>query len=431
MNESMKAIFLRTLTAVLMCCLFCFCVSAAEETTNSAEEKPFDTENIIYEDCLCDADGDGKVTASDARAVLRCAVGLDEPDEQVRRYGDIDRNSILDSEDARIVLRVSVGIDSVRCILHGHSIAPFVKAPDCTSDGYTEDKCVNCSYSENIRRDIIPAKGHSLLIKETVPDCTNDGLYISSCTVCGNISEKRVTAPKTGHSFGIWAADGNGKIRSCKSCSFTEVSDKRKTVYLTFDDGPGVYTEKLLGYLSRYGVKATFFVTNQFPRYQHLLSRIVSDGHTIGVHTYTHQWSIYSGRQSYIKDFDAMHKLICDTTGVYTKIFRFPGGTNNTVSRSYCRGVMADAAQYMTGRGFVYYDWNVDCGDTLGYSSSKIASYTISQIKNKDFSIVLMHDIKNTTVEAVGTIIEYCLANGYDILPIDESTPVIQFRPVN
>ncbi len=424
----MKTIILRTITAVLTCCLFCFCAAAAEEASAPVTDN---TDNVMYEKNLCDADADGSVTSYDARLVLRCAVGLDTADEHVKRYGDADANETLDSEDARIVLRVSVGLDSVRCILYGHTLAPFIKEEDCTNDGYTEDRCVNCCHSEGERRDTVPAKGHTLAVKETAADCTNDGLYISFCTECGDITEKRVIAAKTGHSFGTWAVKGQTKERSCRNCSFTDVSDKAKTVYLTFDDGPGPYTEKLLGYLSRYGVKATFFVTNQMPRYQFLLPRIVEDGHTIGVHTYTHQWSIYSGRQSYINDFDAMHKLICDKTGVYTKIFRFPGGTNNTVSRSYSRGVMTDVSGYMKSRGFVYYDWNVDCGDTLGYSSSKIASYTIAQIKNRDFSIVLMHDIKNTTVEAVGTIIEYCLANGYDILPIDESTPVIQFRPVN
>ena len=85
----------------------------------------------------------------------------------------------------------------------------------------------------------------------------------------------------------------------------------------------------------------------------------------------------------------------------------------------------------MTESGYVYYDWNVDCGDTLGYSSSGIASSVINGIKNKNFSIVLMHDIKYNTVEAMPTIIEYCINNGYDFAVIDESTPKIQFAAVN
>ena len=73
----------------------------------------------------------------------------------------------------------------------------------------------------------------------------------------------------------------------------------------------------------------------------------------------------------------------------------------------------------------------MDSGDTSGYSSSKIAQYTISQIKNRHSSVVLMHDIKNTTVEAIRTILQYGIDNGYEFAVIDESTPRVQFSPVN
>ncbi len=67
----------------------------------------------------------------------------------------------------------------------------------------------------------------------------------------------------------------------------------------------------------------------------------------------------------------------------------------------------------MTAAGYICFDRNVDCGDTLGYSASKIASYTINQIKNRHTSVVLMHDIKYNTIEAIRTIIKYGLDNGY------------------
>ena len=178
-------------------------------------------------------------------------------------------------------------------------------------------------------------------------------------------------------------------------------------------------------------MKATFFVTNQMPKYRYLLKEIVKDGHAIAVHTLTHQWSIYSSKTSYLNDFNAMHKIILDDTGVDTKLFRFPGGTNNTVSRSYSRGIMTAMAKYMTENGYIYFDWNVDSGDTRGYSSSQIASNTIAQIKNRHQSVVLMHDLKNTTVEAIKTIIKYGLDNGYEFAVLDESTPRVQFSPAN
>lgn len=363
-------------------------------TCNSAifPDVAFAKENINDTERFGDVTGDGIINSSDARSLLRCSVGLEEITDEILLYGDFTLDGNITAEDARTALRVSVGLDNVTCILEGHTVSKYTVKASCTVDGYSVNKCSRCSYKDGTAYDVTEAYGHS---------------------------------------FGIWQVKGNVKEKECKTCNYKEVSDKVKTVYLTFDDGPGPYTEKLLSTLRKYGVKATFFVTNQMPKYRYLLPVIVNDGHSIGVHTLTHQWSIYSGRESYLRDFDAMHKIILDDTGVDTKIFRFPGGTNNTVSRSYSRGIMASTAKYMTESGYVYYDWNVDCGDTLGYSSSGIASSVINGIKNKNFSIVLMHDIKYNTVEAMPTIIEYCLSNGYDFAVIDESTPKIQFAAVN
>ena len=127
-----------------------------------------------------------------------------------------------------------------------------------------------------------------------------------------------------------------------------------------------------------------------------------------------------------------MHQIILEETGVDTKIFRFPGGTNNTVSRSYSKGIMSAMAKYMTNAGYIYFDWNVDSGDTKSNASaSYVAQNTIAQIKNRQISVVLMHDIKYATVEAIRTIIKYGLDNGYEFEVLDRSTPRVQFSPVN
>lgn len=389
------------------------------------------SESILYEDKFGDVNSDGTINSSDARILLRCSVGLEEITGYILQYGDYTLDGEITSEDARIALRTAVGLENVRCILEGHRVVGLTVKAGCTSDGYSVEKCSRCSYTEGEKYNIVKAPGHSFSESTGKADCTSDGLYIRKCTVCSYVAEKRVAEKAKGHSFGIWQIDGKVKERICKDCNYKETSDKTKTVYLTFDDGPGPYTERLLEILRSYGVKATFFVTNQMPKYRYLLKEIVNDGHAIGVHTLTHQWSIYSGRESYLRDFQTMHGIILEDTGVDTRIFRFPGGTNNTVSRSYSRGIMSSMAAYMTQQGYTYYDWNVDCGDTLGYSASGIANSVISGIKNKSFSIVLMHDIKYNTVEAMPAIIEYCLANGYELAVIDESTPRIQFSAVN
>ena len=402
---------------------------AAETFAAKGEEE---STTVIYDEKTAgDVDLDGKISAGDARVLLRCSVGLDEVTDGIISAGDLDRDGTVSSDDARTVLRVSVGLDSIKCIFRGHSLKKVTVAATCTSKGYSENRCERCSYKEGEAFDIINPSGHRLVEKTTAASCTQDGIFTSVCSVCSFVSEKRTTAAAYGHKWGIWQLSGETKSRTCKTCGAVETAKNVKTIYLTFDDGPGAYTERLLGYLKEYNVKATFFVTNQFPQYTYVLKKIVDDGHGIAVHTKTHQWSIYSSKQSYLNDFNAMHRIILDETGVDTKIFRFPGGTNNTVSRSYSRGIMAAAASHMTEAGYIYFDWNVDCGDTLGYSASRIASYTLNQIKGRHTSIVLMHDIKYNTVEAIRTIIKYGLDNGYTFAVIDESTPRVQFWPVN
>lgn len=410
-----------------------FSAYGTEQIPDVTEEAANENSNtdVFDENFFGDSDKNGKVTATDARVLLRACVGLEEITEHILLHGDMNSDKTITSEDARTVLRISVGLDSVKCILHGHEITSFKIKATCTKEGYTQNRCKDCSYKSDEKTDIVQAKGHTLKKSIKKATCTEDGTETLYCTVCSN-KEKPVTTEKAkGHSFSYWEINDNSKSKTCRKCSFTVTSDKAKSIYLTFDDGPGPYTEKLLAYLKEYNVKATFFVTNQMPRYKGLIKKIAEDGHTLGVHTLTHQWSIYSSKESYLKDFNAMHKIIEDETGIDTKIFRFPGGTNNTVSRSYSRGIMSVLSKTMTEKGYRYYDWNVDCCDTLGYSSSKIASTTINQLKNRKTSIVLMHDIKNTTVEAIKSIIEFGLKNGYEFMVIDESTPPVRFSPVN
>lgn len=205
----------------------------------------------------------------------------------------------------------------------------------------------------------------------------------------------------------------------------------QKTVYLTFDDGPGAYTAKLLNYLDRYGVKATFFVTNQFPSYQHLIGEMSRRGHAVGVHTTTHEWSIYRSTDNYYNDFNTMQDIIRRQTGSEVSIFRFPGGTSNTVSCGQCKGIMTRLSREMKAAGFLCFDWNVDSTDCSTTNTQSIIDATIDQISRLNNAIVLMHDIKNYSVEAVPAIIEWCLENGYTFAVLDGSAPACQFRPNN
>lgn len=202
----------------------------------------------------------------------------------------------------------------------------------------------------------------------------------------------------------------------------SEVTPSGKVIYLTFDDGPGQHTSRLLGILKKYNVKATFFVMKT--GYSHLIGDIVAQGHSIAAHTYSHDYeSIYASDEAYFADLQKILNLIEKESGVSTKLIRFPGGSSNTVSR-ICEGIMSRIANEVVDQGFRYFDWNVDSNDAGGArSADKVYENVINGVKNRKVSIVLQHDIKGYSVDAVERIIIWGLENGYTFLPLKGDSP--------
>ena len=198
-----------------------------------------------------------------------------------------------------------------------------------------------------------------------------------------------------------------------------------KAVYLTFDDGPGKYTGQLLGILDKHKVKATFFVTGFFKNYLDCLEREAHAGHSIGVHTYTHDYEkVYDSTKAYWADFEQMENLIQQHTGKRAIIFRFPGGSGNTISKKYNEGIMTELVKEADEKGYLYYDWNVlsgDAGETK--DSDKIYKNIVKGCAKHTHSVVLCHDIHEYTVNAMDKTITKLLKQGYVLLPLDESTP--------
>ena len=214
-----------------------------------------------------------------------------------------------------------------------------------------------------------------------------------------------------------------------------------RTIYLTFDDGPGPYTEQLLDTLKKYNVKVTFFVTNQFEGkgadYTDIITREFSEGHSVAIHTYCHDYStIYAGEEAYLEDFMRMRELIYEKTGYYTNMFRFPGGTSNTVS-SFNPGIMSRLSVIMPALGYKYYDWNAESGDagSYRYKPEKLAEMTTASIEEAmsyyGYAIVLQHDTKDFSVEAVEQIIQWGLARGYVFSALDMTSPRAVHNPNN
>ena len=210
------------------------------------------------------------------------------------------------------------------------------------------------------------------------------------------------------------------------------VAPAEKTIYLTFDDGPGPYTEQLLDVLKKYNVKVTFFVTGQNPEYLHLIAREYSEGHTVAVHTYSHniysrdENNVYSSVEAYYNDFMKMREIIYEQTGYYTNMFRFPGGSSNTLSR-FNPGIMTILTQAMPNMGFKAFDWNVSSGDAEDSRKKpeQIKQNVIDGVQSISYgyAVVLQHDIKDFSVEAVEDIIQWGLSNGYKFAALDMTAP--------
>ena len=211
--------------------------------------------------------------------------------------------------------------------------------------------------------------------------------------------------------------------------TYSANSAPNKTAYLTFDDGPSGNTDIILQTLQEENVKATFFVvgTDDAGNLARM-RRIVQEGHTIGMHSYSHSYKkIYASVEALLKDMYQVCNLIKDTTGVTPTCFRFPGGSINSFNKAVYKDIKAE----MIRRGFVPYDWNVSSGDasTTKYTPEQLTGHVLNGIGSKSRIIVLMHDSssKENTAQAVRQIIIGIREKGFIFAPLDYQTKPILF----
>lgn len=201
-----------------------------------------------------------------------------------------------------------------------------------------------------------------------------------------------------------------------------------KRAYLTFDDGPSDNTNAILDILQEYNIKATFFVIcKEGEAAEAAYRRIVEEGHTLAMHSYTHQYNVvYKNMASFKKDVTDIQDYLYEVTGVRSTYYRFPGGSSNSISKVPIKKCI----KWLDSQGIDYYDWNSMTGDASGkqYSVKKLVENAMEDTVKYHTSVILMHDAndKNTTVEALPKLIRQLQKEGYAILPIDKSTPLVQ-----
>lgn len=198
----------------------------------------------------------------------------------------------------------------------------------------------------------------------------------------------------------------------------------KKTVYLTIDDGPSEMTQQVLDILDRYNCKATFFVVGHNEEYFPMIAEAFRRGHTIGLHSMSHDYAyVYSSVDAFYADLGEIGEVVKEQIGFVPCFIRFPGGSSNEISASYSSGIMTTLTQSVQENGYQYYDWNLSVGDGSEHTTEEIIGYGTADEGSENI-MLLCHDsaTKQTTVDALPSIIEHYQSLGYTFEAIDRAS---------
>ncbi len=264
-----------------------------------------------------------------------------------------------------------------------------------------------------------------------------EGDITSKVTITNNIDYTK--SGKYTIEYKVIDSDGNEdiKIRNIIVVNYNETlpSNKIGEIYLTFDDGPSeTITPKLLDILKEKNVKVTFFVIN--PKgLDHIIKRAHDEGHVIALHSFSHNYqSVYTSEENFFRELNLIRDKVEEITGIKSNLFRFPGGSSNTVSKKYNLGIVTRTTKTLLNQGYHIFDWNVSSGDAGGaQNKEQVYRNVINGLSKSRPNIVLMHDSNNNykTLNAIADIIEYGKKNGYVFKTIDQTTPMIRHRIAN
>lgn len=197
---------------------------------------------------------------------------------------------------------------------------------------------------------------------------------------------------------------------------------EKKSVYLTFDDGPaGKVTSNILDILKKESVKGTFFlIGDQINGQEDLVKRMFDEGHSLGLHSMSHKRNrLYSSNETFLKEMLDVQDLINSIVGFKPTIIRFPFGCNNNYYK-----ISQSMVDLLHKNNLKIYDWNTDSGDGANPNSNPNVFIKNSK-SSKDNVVLLMHCayMSKNSVKALPEIIKYYKENNYEFKVIDENTP--------
>ena len=186
-----------------------------------------------------------------------------------------------------------------------------------------------------------------------------------------------------------------------------DIDPNKPMVALTFDDGPGYNSasDKIVDVLEKYSARATFFMLgSNAADHPKNLKRKVELGCQIGNHTYNHS---HYGKNVTASDISKASKAIKKACGVAPTAFRSPGGITNSAIRKECKE-----------EGMPLYYWSLDTQDWKYRDADKIYKTVMKSVEDGD--IILMHEIYDSTAEAVEKIVPALIKKGYQLVTCDE-----------
>lgn len=216
----------------------------------------------------------------------------------------------------------------------------------------------------------------------------------------------------------------NNKVKA-DPIDLTE-EENEKIIYLTFDYGPSILTNNILDILKEKNIKATFFlIGNQISDQKAVVKRIYKEGHSIGLHTYSHNYKrIYSSKENFINEMLKCQNEIYNIVGIKPDVIRFPWGSHKKLNQNFLN--------MLHKNNFRVYDWNAFMSDGINYKTpvNKLYMEATKTTITKHPIILLMHCdyMHKNTCKALPMVIEYYKRKGYEFKIIEEDTPE-QFFP--
>jgi peptidoglycan/xylan/chitin deacetylase (PgdA/CDA1 family) len=197
----------------------------------------------------------------------------------------------------------------------------------------------------------------------------------------------------------------------------------KKIVYLTFDDGPAVFSDKIIALLEKHQFKATFFMIDEnIRRYPSAVKLMTKSGETVGLHSVSHSQKIfYKSKQSVLSELTQNRNTLKKVSGVDSFIMRTPYGSAPNMTPEYKKAVKE--------KGYIMWDWNIDSKDWY-YKDARYVNNVINQINQKKGYngplVILLHERKETLAH-LPKLLDYLEKQGYECKPIGKTTVPIQF----